>query len=408
MNTTPTTGTPPEVLRARMVDHIVKAGRARSARVEEALRTVPRHKFLPAATIEEAYANQAVITKRGSDGAALSCASLPTLVATMLDQLHIRPGDRILEIGAGTGYNAALLAHLTGLSGQVTTVDIDPEVTAQARQALETTGYSHVHVATRDGALGDAGHAPYDRIIVTVGAWDLPPAWWDQLASDGRLVVPLRWRGQTRSIAVTREDDRLRSDSVALCGFVPMIGQDGERTGHIDTDGQVALYWDADQSIDLATLRGVLDRPRTAAWSGATVSAYESFDGVWLRLTGTEPGSCRIAADPAAVETGLCTPAIPSRSPAVVEGDSLAYFTLRRLDESGARRRWELGAIGHGPAGPHLADRVCEQIRAWDRDRITQPVITAYPADTPDDQLLGRHAIDKRCVRLVVSWNLKT
>lgn len=184
MHTT-TTGTPPEVLRAHMVDHIVKAGRTRSARVEEALRTVPRHEFVPAATIEEAYANQAVITKRGSDGAALSRASVPTVVATMLDQLDIRAGDRILEIGAGTGYNAALLAHLTGLSGQVTTVDIDPEVAAQARHALETTGYSRVHVATRDGALGDADHAPYDRIIVTVGAWDLPPAWWIRSHPEG-------------------------------------------------------------------------------------------------------------------------------------------------------------------------------------------------------------------------------
>jgi hypothetical protein len=80
-----------------------------------------------------------------------------------------------------------------------------------------------------------------------VGAWDIPPAWWDQFAPAGRLVVPLRWRGQTQSIAFTHADNLLLSDSVHLCGFVPMLGQEGERSGHIDPNGQVTLYWDEDQ-----------------------------------------------------------------------------------------------------------------------------------------------------------------
>ena len=343
-----------------------------------------------------------MITKSAADGAALSCASVPGIVATMLDQLGVQAGDRILQIGAGTGYNAALLAHLTGPDGQVTTVDIDPEVTDQARRALDTTGYRHVHVATRDGQLGDKEHAPYDRIIVTVGAWDLPPAWWAQLVPGGRLVVPLRWRGQTRSIAFTHEDGRLRSDSVELCGFVSMVGQGGERVGHLDTDGRIALYWDVDQPIVPAALCGVLDQSKTTAWSAVTVGGEESFDGIWLRLTATEPGTCRIAADRAAVDAGLCTPAIPIRSPALVNGGSLAYLALRRTEDSVSR--WELGAIGHGPTGPDLADRMCAQIRAWNRARIAQPVITAYPVGTPNRQDVGAHAIDKQHTRLLVSY----
>jgi protein-L-isoaspartate(D-aspartate) O-methyltransferase len=395
----------PEALRARMADQIVRAGRVQSGRIEAALREVPRHEFVPAANTEEAYADQAVITKRASNGASLSCASVPSLVAAMLDQLDVRPGDRILEIGAGTGYNAALLAHLTGPAGQVTTLDIDNEITAQARQALEATGYWQVNVITRDGALGAAEHAPYDRIIVTAGAWDLPPAWREQLAPGGRLAVPLRWRGQTRSIAFTPWHDWLRSDSVELCGFVPMIGQDGERTGPIDPGGHVALHWDAGQPIDPGALAEILAREKTAAWSGVTVGVGESFDGVWLRLTAAEPGTCRIAADPAAVQTGLCTPAIPSRSPAIVHDGSLAYFTQRRLDPAdGIGPRWELGATGHGSAGPELADRLGQQIRQWDADRTTQPVITACPASTPDDQFPGGAAIDKLHTRLVISW----
>jgi protein-L-isoaspartate(D-aspartate) O-methyltransferase len=395
--------TPAETFRATMVDRLTAGGWTRSRRVAEAMGTVPRHEFVPAVSTEHAYADQAVITKRGVDGAALSCASVPSIVALMLDQLDVHPGQRILEIGAGTGYNAALLAHLSGPAGQVTTIDIDPEVTAQAGHALDATGHRDVHVITGDGALGHAGRAPYDRIILTVGAWDIPPAWWAQLAPGGRLVLPLRWRGQTRTVAFIREEDRLSSDSVELCGFVPMVGQYGEHSGNIDTDSRVALYWDADQPIDSLALCAVLDEPRTATWSGVTVGNEEPFDGIWLRLTATEPGTCRIAADRAAVDSGICSPAIPSRSPALVEGGSLAYFTLRRRQGDGAPL-FELGAIGHGPAGPELADRICLEIRAWDVDRTARPVITAYPAATPDDLAVGEPTIHKHHTRLAIAF----
>lgn len=404
MNTT--TPTSPEALRSAMVDQLAAEGTLAPGRVEQAMREVPRHTFVPNASLDQAYdPDLAVITKRAQDGAALSCASVPSVVAMMLQQLDVHPGQRILEIGAGTGYNAALLAHLTGDDGRVTTVDIDPEVTDQAAKALQATGYGHVHIATRDGALGDEDNAPYDRLILTVGAWDLPPAWWDQLSVGGRLVVPLRWRGQTRSVAFVREADHLRSEDVELCGFVPMVGQDGEHHGTIDTGDHVTLHWDADQAIDPAALTGVLDQPKTEVWSGATVGPNDSFDGVWLRMTATEPGTCRIVADPTAVQTGLCTPAIPTRSPALVEGDSLAYFTVRRLEApEGTERRSELGAIGHGPTGQQLADRLCEQIRAWEHDRTAQPAITAHPTGTLDAKLPSGQVIDKTAVRLVIAF----
>lgn len=402
MNTTAADTNTPDALRDAMVKHVKQAGHARSAAVEDALRTVERHRYVPDAIVTDAYADFAVITKCDDSGNALSCASVPTVVAMMLDQLDIRPGQRILEIGAGTGYNAALLAHLTGPTGHVTTVDIDPDVTAQARRALEDTGYHDVSVYTRDGALGAPEHAPYDRIIVTVGAWDIPPAWIEQLRPNGRLVVPLRWRGQTRSVGFTRHGDRLHADSLELCGFVPMIGQEGERSGQLEPDQLVALYWDTDQPLDIDTLAGVLDQPKTTTWTEVTIHAGESFDGIWLRLTATEPGTCRIAAEPAAVESGLCTPAIAIRTPAIAEADSLAYLAVQRTEDT-QERLWVLGAIGHGPAGQQLAERLCDQIRSWNDNRTRQPVIDANPINADIQAVPRGQVIDKRHARLVLS-----
>lgn len=393
-----TTDTTPEALRAAMVERLERAGYARTAAVRRVLSTVPRHLFVTEAPVDQAYADVAVITKRANDGTALSCASEPTVVAMQLDQLAVEPDDNICEIGAGTGYNAGNLAELTGPAGHVTTVDIDAEVTAQARKSLDANGYSHVEVITRDGSLGAPENAPYDRTIVTVGAFDIPAVWREQLKPGGRLVVPLRWRGQTRSVAFVRDGDTLRSDSARLCGFVPMIGQDHEINGNIDPAGHVNLYWDFDQDITLSDLQGVLSRSKMSVWAGVTVGGEESFDGIWLRMTATEPGTCRIAADKAAVAEGLCTPIIPGRSPALVEGESLAYLTYRR-GEGGA----ELGAIGHGPAAEELAQRLCDQIRAWGADRTAEPVITVYPADMPNEKLSADRIITKRWSKLTLS-----
>ncbi|MGH3813578.1 MAG: methyltransferase domain-containing protein [Pseudonocardiaceae bacterium] len=167
---------------------------------------------------------------------AVSSASAPGVVAGMLEQLDVAPGHRVLEIGAGTGYNAALLAHLVGAAGEVTTVDIDGEVVPRAREYLAAAGYRGVSVFCGDGEFGCAGHAPYDRIVVTAGAWDLPPAWVDQLAAGGRLVVPLRMRGLTRSFAFEREDRYCRSRSIEDCGYVPMRGAGGVAERNIRPD----------------------------------------------------------------------------------------------------------------------------------------------------------------------------
>lgn len=176
-----------DALRAEMIDRIVTYRRETiglgpvSTRVLDAMRSVPRHLFVPDASTVAAYAEDTVPIKRGPDGAVLSCASAPAIVAMMLDQLQVQPGDRLLAIGAGTGYNAALLAELTGPTGQVTTVDVDPEVTAQARRGLAATGHHQVRVVTASRQAGTTAGNLYDRLIASVGSWDIPPAWWQQV-----------------------------------------------------------------------------------------------------------------------------------------------------------------------------------------------------------------------------------
>ena len=389
----------PDLLRAQMVKRIL-ADQRLTAPVEAALRQVERHRYVPDAPFADAYNEQAVITHTFPDGTHLSCVSGPTIVAAMLNALDVRPGHRIMEIGAGTGYNAALLATLTGQTGEVTTLDINGDVTAAARRNLDTTDFGRVRVITRDGADGAVEHGPYDRIIVTVGAWDIPTAWWEQLVPGGRLVLPLRWRGTTRAVAFTKQDDHWESDWVFLCGFVPMLGQPGEQSTTVDPDRLVTLHYDIDQAVNVNALQGVLDREKSVVWADATVHSEEPFDRIWLRLSTTHDGTIRIQVDQKAVSSGLCTPAIATRSPALVEDGSLAYFTIRRIH--GTPGRWQLGAIGHGPAGEHLATRIVEQISAWDRDRTADPRLTAYPTGTPAPSDVEGKLIVKPNTRLYV------
>lgn len=365
--------------RRDMVERIAHLGIFRGDAVRQAMGTVPRHMFVPQVDPETAYAEQSVTTKPGSGKRPLSCASGPRIVAAMLEQLQLTPGCRVLEIGAGTGYNAALLAELVGPDGQVTSLDVYPDVVDGARGALASTGYGRVSVIHRDGGEGCVERAPYDRIIVTVGPWDVPTAWFDQLRVGGILVAPLRWRGQGYSIAFVREADRLRSTGFEFCGFISMTGgdQDGERNGAIDEDGLVEFYWDEDQAVDPASLRPTLASAELC-WSGVVVGSQERVDGIWLRLTAEEFGVCRIAADRAAVESGLCKPAIPVRSPVLVEGSSMAYLAKRPC-EGEEEPMFELGAICHGERGLELGQRLCAGIQRWSSARTAFPEVTVIP-----------------------------
>jgi protein-L-isoaspartate(D-aspartate) O-methyltransferase len=162
-----------ERLRRNMVDELRAQSWIRSERVAAAMLAVPRHRFAPGVPPETVYGAEDVVRiKHDANGRCISSISAPRAQAEMLEMSGIRDGDAVLEIGSG-GVNAAMLAQLVGPRGRVVTVDIDEEVTDRASRCLDETGYSHVTVVLGDAEYGVPDFAPYDRILVTAGAWVL-------------------------------------------------------------------------------------------------------------------------------------------------------------------------------------------------------------------------------------------
>jgi protein-L-isoaspartate(D-aspartate) O-methyltransferase len=391
-------------LRRLLVDDLVGQGTIESKEVEAAFRRVPRHVFAPEAPLEKAYSQAVVATKRDGNGITISSVSAPAIQATMLEQAGLGPGMRALEIGSG-GYNAALMAELVGDTGEVTTLDIDAEVVDRARLCLQRAGYGRVNVVQADGEEGCPEHAPYDRTIVTVGSWDIPPAWVEQLAEGGNLTVPLRMRGLTRSVTFVREGDHLVSQSAKICGFVTMQGAGAHRERLLLLRGEeIGLRFDDGWPVDPELLNGVLDTERVEVWSGVRIPRGEQFDTLQMWLASALDGFCLLAVDPK-LDTGLVAPQNKMACPAVVAGGSFAYLALRRLGED-PDPEFEFGAHAFGPDAAALAESTAEQIRVWGRDHRggPGPRIAAYPAGAPDDRLPVGRVVDKRHVRILISW----
>ncbi|WP_239336570.1 methyltransferase, FxLD system [Frankia sp. CiP3] len=393
----------PEQLRDALVADIRRWGTFRTDQVEAAFRAVPRHLFLPGVDLETAYADQVVVTRRAPDGTALSSASLPDLVAAMLEQGDVHTGHRVLEIGTATGINAALLAELAGSTGHVTTIEIDEDLAVSARGALAAAGYDQVEVIHGDGAAGYPDGAGYDRIMITAGAWDIAVAWWDQLAPAGRIVVPLRLHGSglTRSLALDAvEPGQLVSRSALVCGFVPLRGT-GAHTGRTLTlaDG-AALRLDDHDPADEPALRAALDSPPHGLWTGLTIHDHEPTAHLDLWLITANTQFARLAIDAAAQQNGQLTPARRWAGATIHDGSTIAYITLRPL----APDIDELGVTAHGPHAAAFAAQLTELLHHWHKERPTEPVITAHPADTPDDQLPAGYHIDRPNSRLTIRW----
>jgi len=207
-------GTP----RRDMVDLQIAARGVSSKKVLGALLKVRRELFVPDAYRNASYDDRPLPIGQGQT------ISQPYMVALMTECLDIQPGDSVLEIGTGCGYQTAILAEL---AERVYSIERIETLAAAARERLSSLGYANVRVTAGDGTLGWQEHAPYDKIIVTAGALKIPDALVAQLAEGGKLVIPVGSSFSQMLIAASKENGKLLARDVCPCVFVPLIGTDG-------------------------------------------------------------------------------------------------------------------------------------------------------------------------------------
>jgi protein-L-isoaspartate(D-aspartate) O-methyltransferase len=209
----PPTDTTYQEERARMVDEQIAARGVTDPAVLEAMRTVRRHRFVPKAPPELAYTDQPLPIGHGQT------ISQPFIVATMTQLVQPDPGDRALEVGTGSGYQAAVLAEIVD---SVYTIEIVPELARMATDRLARMGYDNVRVHTGDGYRGWPEHAPFDIIIVTAAPNRIPAPLLDQLAEGGRMVIPVGPEGETQQLTlVTKTDGEITRERITPVRFVP-------------------------------------------------------------------------------------------------------------------------------------------------------------------------------------------
>jgi protein-L-isoaspartate(D-aspartate) O-methyltransferase len=187
-------------------------------RVLEAMRSVPRHEFVTIDDWPDAYADHPIAI------AEQQTTSQPYMIAAMLQAAAIRTADRVLEIGAGSGYQTALLAEL---ASQVFAMERYPALVEAARRTLDRLGYHNVALVAGDGSLGLPPAAPYDAIIVSAAAPRVPPSLIEQLAPGGRMVIPVGDSNQQVLKLVRRHPNGIDETPLESCRFVPLIGQGG-------------------------------------------------------------------------------------------------------------------------------------------------------------------------------------
>ena len=204
--------------RAQMVRDQLQARGVTDQRVLDAMAAVPRHDFVSQELRGVAYSDRPLPIGSGQT------ISQPQMVGTLLEALELRGDETVLDVGTGSGYQAALLARL---AGSVVSVEIIPELAASAQKRLRWLGYPDVEVVVGDGSLGWPGRAPYEAIVVAAGAPRIPAALVDQLADGGRLVIPVGERAEQQLLRVRKHQNALSTEQLVGCFFVPLVGRAG-------------------------------------------------------------------------------------------------------------------------------------------------------------------------------------
>jgi protein-L-isoaspartate(D-aspartate) O-methyltransferase len=204
--------------RRRMVEQQLRARGIHDERVLSTMAKVPREEFANAGSLTEAYGDYPLPIGAGQT------VSQPYMVAAMTEALELQPQDRVLEVGTGTGYQAAVLAEL---ASEVWTIERVPELAAKAREILARLGYKNVHVVEGDGSRGLPEQAPFPKMLVAAAAPAVPPSLFEQLQEGGRLVIPIGSRAEQQLYVVSKIDGQMLTSARELCRFVPLVGEEG-------------------------------------------------------------------------------------------------------------------------------------------------------------------------------------
>lgn len=215
--------------REDMVQSLERRGYLESSEVIEAFRKVPRENFVPSKVRGDAYADRPLSIGEGQT------ISAPSMIAIMLEVLKAEGGDKILEIGTGSGYNAALMAEIIGPEGEVHSIERIKTVAETGRENLERNGYEQVKVIVRDGTKGYEEEAPWDKIIITACAPEVPDPLIEQLKVGGKLVAPVGeyYRSQTLLEVEKVNEDETEVRRHGSCAFVPLVGEYGWDEGKV-------------------------------------------------------------------------------------------------------------------------------------------------------------------------------
>jgi protein-L-isoaspartate(D-aspartate) O-methyltransferase len=201
-----------------MVEEQLRRRGIRDERVLTAMAKVPRDAFVAAEDAPNAYGDSPLPIGAGQT------ISQPYIVAAMLEQLELRPQDRVLEVGTGTGYEAAILGELTA---EVWTIERQPELAETSRSILQRLGCANVHVVQGDGSRGLPDQAPFDKILVAAAAPRIPEMLIEQLADGGKMIVPVGTRQEQQLQLIRKTGDDVTVTPRDLCRFVPLVGEQG-------------------------------------------------------------------------------------------------------------------------------------------------------------------------------------
>lgn len=201
-----------------MVETQIRKRGVTSTRVLEAMANIPRHEFVPAEFQHEAYADKPLPIGEGQT------ISQPYIVAAMAEALELTGSERVLEIGTGSGYQAAVLSLL---ACEVITIESHSTLALSAQERLTDLGYANVHVHNGDGSAGFPDAAPYDAILVTAAAPEIPSVLASQLREAGRLVIPVGSRENQELVQARKENGVLKTRVLFDCRFVPLLGRYG-------------------------------------------------------------------------------------------------------------------------------------------------------------------------------------